>query len=54
MLVAPKGLKYWRDTKDTTFIDPAAPQWAKDEFDKYMEKMKQFGIPDKDGIIRQF
>ncbi|MBA1393978.1 hypothetical protein EQ500_08895 [Lactobacillus sp. XV13L] len=54
MLIDPKGLRYWRDTDDETFIDPKAPQWAKDEFKEYMKKLEQYGRPDKEGRATYF
>lgn len=52
MLVAPKGLEYWKDDKDGTHIDPKAPDWAKKEFLEYMTLMTP--KTDKDGITKLY
>lgn len=47
MLTAPKGYEYWQyDEDDKLIIDPEAPEWAKKEFNDYMN---QFNEAEKSG-----
>ena len=41
MLIKPKGYKYWVTSGDELKIQEDAPEWAKEEFKKYLEMMDQ-------------
>lgn len=41
MLIKPKGYKYWLTSGDELKIQEDAPEWAKEEFEKYLEMMDQ-------------
>jgi hypothetical protein len=48
MLIKPKGYQYWTAGGG---ISENAPDWAKKEFKKYQELMKQSEVPNKDGKL---
>ena len=50
MLTQPKGYEYWVHEGNVT-IREDAPEWAKKEFDDYMEQMDASVNADEDGII---
>lgn len=50
MLTQPKGYEYWVHEGNVTIRDDA-PEWAKKEFDDYMEKMDESVNADEDGIV---
>ena len=39
MLIKPKGYKYWETNGDELKIKEDAPEWAKEEFKKYLKMM---------------
>ena len=41
MLLKPKGYKYWVTGGDELKIKEDAPEWAKEEFEKYLKLMDQ-------------
>ena len=41
MLIKPKGYKYWVTSEDELKIKEDAPEWAKEEFEKYLKLMDQ-------------
>ena len=41
MLIKPKGFKYWVTSGDELKIKEDAPEWAKEEFKKYLKLMDQ-------------
>lgn len=41
MLIKPKGYKYWVISGDELKIKEDAPEWAKEEFEKYLKLMNQ-------------
>lgn len=48
--MVPKGYKYWEQDGDGNFvISSDAPQWAKDEFEKYQEQLEEAEVPDTEG-----
>lgn len=52
MLKMPKGIEYWDTDKKTgaNIIKDNAPEWAKEEFDKYMNPPIE---EDDNGIVTQ-
>lgn len=53
MLDAPKGYEYWGTDEDgKTVISSEAPEWAKEEFDRYQKQLKDSGKPDEQGNIK--
>ena len=50
MLTQPKGYEYWVHEGNVT-IREDAPEWAKKEFDDYMEQMDESVNADEDGIV---
>lgn len=51
MMGMPKGIEYWETDKKTgeNIIKDDAPEWAKEEFEKYMNPP----VEDDNGIITQ-
>ena len=52
MLIKPKGYKYWEISGDELKIKEDAPEWAKEEFEKYLKLMNQSsGETEEDEVI---
>ena len=41
MLIKPKGYEYWINNEDDLKIQEDAPEWAKEEFKKYLKLMNK-------------
>lgn len=41
MLIKPKGYEYWINKEGDLKIKEDAPEWAKEEFEKYLKLMDQ-------------
>lgn len=53
MLDAPKGYKHWEiDKEGNPVISSNAPDWAKEEFDRYQEQLKDSEKSDEQGNIK--
>lgn len=53
MLDSPKGFKYWViDEHGKSIINSDAPDWAKEEFEKYQEQLKASKTADEDGNMK--
>lgn len=51
----PKGYEYWsEDDNGNALIADDAPDWAKQEFEKYHDLMKKSGTPDENGVITDY
>ncbi|WP_375180626.1 hypothetical protein [Enterococcus rotai] len=53
MLDSPKGFEYWDvDEQEKSIIVSNAPDWAKEEFEKYQEQLKASETVDEDGNLK--